>query len=87
MDILREALMHAMQALSQLSYGPDTRKLLYFKAKLNLIRQIDGEKRNPVRKMRSREYQELELVSTKCRGPHPLPRHRNGRREDRPRIA
>src|SRR3984957_14742249 len=28
-------LLHAMQALSQLSYGPITRKILYFKAKLN----------------------------------------------------
>jgi hypothetical protein len=36
MDILREALMHAMQALSQLSYAP-TRKVLYLKAKSNLV--------------------------------------------------
>ncbi len=33
-------LLHAMQALSQLSYGPDTRKLLYFKAKLNLFAKL-----------------------------------------------
>ncbi len=41
-------LLHAMQALSQLSYGPDTRKILYFKAKLSpFAEMIEKTQPNP----------------------------------------
>ncbi len=50
-------LLHAMQALSQLSYGPNTRKLLYFKAKLNQISP------NRYRKIKNRLHKDVERIS------------------------